>query len=68
MPDISHKVLAETLRSLEREELICRTVYPEVPARVEYSISPHGETLRPIIEGVRVWGHEHIDWMAGESP
>ena len=68
MPDISHKVLTETLRSLEREELICRTVYPEVPSRVEYSISPHGESVRPIIETVRGWGHEHIDWMAGESP
>ena len=68
MPEISHKVLAATLRSLEREELICRTVYPEAPPQVAYSISPHGETLRPVIEVVRAWGHEHIDWMAGESP
>lgn len=62
MPDISHKVLAATLRSLEQEGLICRTVYPEVPARVEYRISSHGETVRPIIEAVRTWGHEHLDW------
>jgi DNA-binding HxlR family transcriptional regulator len=61
MPDISHKVLAATLRSLEQERLICRTVYPEVPARVEYYISSHGETVRPIIEAVRAWGHEHLD-------
>lgn len=52
MPDISHKVLAATLRGLEQEGLICRTVYPEVPARVEYYISDHGETVRPIIEAV----------------
>jgi len=62
MPDISHKVLTETLRGLEDEGLICRTVYPEVPPRVEYCISSHGETVRPLIESVRVWGREHLDW------
>jgi DNA-binding HxlR family transcriptional regulator len=60
MPDISHKVLTSTLRTLEREGLIRRTVYAEVPSRVEYSISAHGETVRPIIQAVRAWGHEHI--------
>jgi DNA-binding HxlR family transcriptional regulator len=63
MPDISHKVLTETLRSLEREGLICRTIYPEVPPRVEYYISSHGESVRPIIQFVRAWGHEHLDYL-----
>jgi DNA-binding HxlR family transcriptional regulator len=67
MPDISHKVLAATLRSLEQEGLICRTVYPEVPVRVEYYISDHGESVRPIIEAVRAWGHEHLDWKQLEA-
>ena len=67
MPDISHKVLASTLRSLEEEGLISRTVYPEVPVRVEYSISGHGESVRSIIEAVRVWGHEHLDWLEAEA-
>ncbi len=67
MPDISHKVLAATLRSLEHEGLICRTVYPEVPARVEYRISGHGETVRPIMQAVRAWGHEHLEWMRLEA-
>src|SRR5690349_4375539 len=58
MPAISHKVLATTLRDLEHEGLVSRTVYAEVPPRVEYSISRHGETLRPLIESVRVWGHK----------
>jgi|ERR1700733_11014956 len=62
MPDISHKVLATTLRSLEREGLISRTVYAEVPPRVEYSISDHGESVRPIIQAVRTWGRAHIEW------
>ncbi len=63
MPEISHKVLAATLRSLEQEGLISRTVYAEVPPRVEYSISSHGEPLRPLIEAVRAWGHKHIEWQ-----
>lgn len=67
MPDISHKVLTATLRGLENEGLICRTVYPEVPARVEYRISDHGETVRPIIQAVRAWGHEHLEWKQQEA-
>ena len=67
MPDISHKVLAATLRSLEHEGLITRTVYPEVPSRVEYSISGHGETVRPIIQAVRAWGQEHLEWKRLET-
>lgn len=67
MPDISHKVLTATLRGLENEGLICRTVYPEVPARVEYRISDHGESVRPIIQAVRAWGHEHLDWKQLEA-
>ncbi len=67
MPDISHKVLTATLRGLEQEGLICRTVYAEVPARVEYRISGHGETVRPIIQAIRAWGQEHLDWKRLEA-
>ncbi len=67
MPKISHKVLAATLRSLEHEGLICRTVYAEVPPRVEYRISSHGETVRPIIQAVRAWGQEHLEWKRRED-
>ena len=63
MPDISHKMLAATLRGLERDGLVCRQVYPEVPPRVEYSISEHGQTLRGVIEAVRVWGHVHLAYV-----
>src|SRR5580658_7613525 len=62
MPAISHKVLAATLRNLEHEGLIWRTVYAEVPPRVEYGISSHGETVRPIIGAVRAWGRQHLEW------
>jgi DNA-binding HxlR family transcriptional regulator len=62
MPEISHKVLAATLRNLEHEGLVRRTVHAEVPPRVEYSISSHGQTVRPLIETVRTWGREHLEW------
>jgi DNA-binding HxlR family transcriptional regulator len=62
MPEISHKVLATTLHDLEREGLICRSVHAEVPPRVEYRISGHGETVRPLIQAIRVWGRQHLEW------
>jgi DNA-binding HxlR family transcriptional regulator len=61
LPGISHKVLSATLRDLEREGLVCRRVYPEVPPRVEYSISSHGRSAQPVIEAMRAWGHVHLD-------
>ena len=62
MPDISHKVLTETLRNLEQHGLIERKVYAQVPPRVEYRISTHGESVLPILQAVRAWGHDHILW------
>jgi DNA-binding HxlR family transcriptional regulator len=61
MPDISHKVLTETLRNLEREGLVTRTECSAIPPRVEYRISPYGETVRPLIEAVRRWGRAHLE-------
>jgi len=61
MPTISHKVFAATLRDLEREGLITRTVYAEVPSRVEYAISGYGRSVRPLIEAVRKWGRQHLE-------
>jgi len=61
MPDISHKVLADTLRNLEREGLVTRTVHALAPSHVEYNISPYGESVRPLIEAVRTWGRSHIE-------
>ena len=61
MPDISHKVLTDTLRNLEREGLITRTVHALAPSHVEYRISPHGESVRPLIHAVRHWGRAHLE-------
>ncbi len=53
---ISQKVLTDSLRSLESDGIITRTVYPEVPPRVEYALSELGESMRPIIHSMEVWG------------
>ena len=53
---ISQKVLTDSLRSLESDGIITRTVYPEVPPRVEYSLSELGESMRPIIDLMEAWG------------
>jgi DNA-binding HxlR family transcriptional regulator len=67
MPGISHKVLTETLRNLEQEDLICRTVHSTTPAHVEYTISAHGQSVRPLIHAVRLWGREHLTHSANEQ-
>ena len=53
---ISQKVLTDSLRSMETDGLVVRTVYAEVPPRVEYSLSALGETMRPIIKSMELWG------------
>ena len=53
---ISRKVLTDSLRQLESDGIITRTVYPEVPPRVEYALSPLGESMRPILEAMKSWG------------
>ncbi|MBR1737561.1 MAG: helix-turn-helix transcriptional regulator [Firmicutes bacterium] len=56
---ISQKVLTESLRSMEADGIVVRKVYAEVPPRVEYSLSELGETMRPILDAMEVWGKEY---------
>ena len=56
---ISQKVLTDSLRSMETDGIITRTVYPEVPPRVEYALSELGESMRPIIKSMEAWGVEY---------
>ncbi len=53
---ISQKVLTDSLRSMEADGIITRTVYPEVPPRVEYALSDLGESMRPIMDAMEIWG------------
>ena len=56
---ISQKVLTESLRSMEDDGIIIRTVFPEVPPHVEYSLSEVGESMRPIIASMEAWGKHY---------
>lgn len=53
---ISQKVLTDSLRAMEEDGIITRTVYPEVPPRVEYALSELGESMRPILDAMQEWG------------
>lgn len=53
---ISKQMLTKQLRELEKDGIISRTIYPEIPPRVEYAITPKGETLFPILEQMKAWG------------
>ena len=61
---ISQKVLTDSLRSLEADGIVTRAVYPEVPPRVEYSLSELGETIRPILDAMAVWGANYKEHLA----
>ena len=59
IPDISPKVLTETLKGLEADRLVSRTPYAEVPPRVEYALTPLGHSLMPHIRGLVAWALEN---------
>ena len=64
---ISQKVLTDSLRSMEADGLLTRTVYPEVPPRVEYTLTELGYSLRPILEAMRVWGKDYKTMVGNEQ-
>ena len=57
---ISQRMLTVTLRGMERDGLVVRTVYPEVPPRVEYALTPLGATLRQLVRGLVEWSGAHL--------
>ena len=61
LPDISQKVLTASLKSMVNDGLVIRTAYPEVPPRVEYSLSELGESMRPVIQSMETWGSYYKD-------
>ncbi len=61
MPDISQKMLATTLRTLEEDGYISRRLYAEIPPRVEYALTARSESLRPILEELLTWSVENME-------
>lgn len=64
---ISQKVLTDSLRSMEADGIITRTVFPEVPPRVEYSLSELGESMQPIIDSMEQWGLSYQKNMSSDT-
>lgn len=61
IPDISQKMLTATLKMLEADALILREAFPEIPPRVEYSLTDKGKSLLPLIDNLLVWASENMD-------
>lgn len=64
---VSEKVLAENLRQLEASGIVHREIYPEVPPRVEYSLTPIGRELNAALRPLEQWGEQHRDRLAAAS-
>ena len=60
IPGVSERMLTQQLRELEEDGIVHREVYPEVPPKVEYSLTDYGKSLRPITEVMCEWGKRHI--------
>jgi DNA-binding HxlR family transcriptional regulator len=60
LPGITQKMLTQTLREMEQYGIITRTVYPQVPPKVEYALTSIGETLRPILDEMCNWGSMYM--------
>ncbi|WP_203335000.1 winged helix-turn-helix transcriptional regulator [Planococcus beigongshangi] len=67
MPGITQKMLTKQLRELEDEDIIRRVVYPQVPPKVEYSMTDYGRSLEPILEAMHEWGEKHTEHKAKEE-
>lgn len=61
IPGITQHMLTTSLRELEANDLVQRTIYAEVPPRVEYQLTQHGRSLKPLIEALADWGRRHME-------
>ncbi|WP_137157792.1 helix-turn-helix domain-containing protein [Rhizobium sp. FKL33] len=68
IPDVTQRMLTNQLRELEEDGLIIRTVYAVVPPKVEYSLSPLGESMIPILLALKAWGDANIGRFGKPKP
>jgi len=67
IPGISQKMLTQQLRELEIDNIIVRKVYNQVPPKVEYSLSPYGETLNGLLDILCSWGEGHVQTLKSKG-
>lgn len=60
VPTVTQRMLTKQLRELEEAGLLSRTVFPVVPPRVDYALTPRGESLKPVIMALKAWGDENV--------
>ncbi|MBG0790176.1 MAG: helix-turn-helix transcriptional regulator [Desulfovibrionaceae bacterium] len=65
IPNITQKMLTQQLRELEADGIVHREVYPQVPPKVEYSLTELGRSVMPVIENLGGWGRRYEAWHAG---
>jgi len=63
IPDITQRMLTLHLRELEEHDIIKRVVYPQIPPKVEYSLTEHGKTLEPLMDSLHYWGQTHLEHL-----
>ena len=66
IPEVTQRMLTQQLRELERDGLVRREQYPEIPPRVEYSLTDLGLSLGPLGQAIEKWGKQHMD-LVGKS-
>jgi len=64
MPAVTQTMLTRQLRELERDNIVQRVVYAEVPPKVEYSLTSFGRTLQPVLKALENWGGEYLDKLS----
>ncbi len=68
LPNVTQRMLTAQLRELEQDGFVLRTVYAEVPPKVEYSLTERGRSLEPVIMALKHWGDAHTSFEKGDEP